>query len=490
MGKSIQDQLLQLTPAQRTLFHGLKQRFAEQLGLTDADLLLIVRRTFIPTHYPAGRSILRPGDYLDHFLMLAAGIVKTTCTDGKGTTICVQMINDGHAFGLPSLARPDEPRQFGAVAHSESLIGLMTPDALRAIIGRLDTPRRLRLLMYGWSANIGVLREKRLLRSLSARERVWLMLWKLAAKSSAHGAERGRVNVRLTQKDIGEIVGTTRSTVNRRLKALGKQVLSKRRGRYVVHEQPPFAAPADFATAAPVGGSPLNDDFERKEMFARLEHHLRAIGLPPDAIKAFVRHARFIIFPPGTQVALPNHEEALSLLISGAALVECPGPQGERLPLLFAKAGWLILGGVPRAVGVGFRSVAHVESCAAVLTIEGLAHVVDAMTAADFVRFLSFGWRVLSHHTWRACIALITKERERIFQLFYQLAHDFPAAHDDGTIIDLPLSVSDIAGLVAANETGVRRHLAQLERAGRVRMVEGRGKRFLLIGLFRNPRAA
>jgi CRP-like cAMP-binding protein len=490
MTKGIQDGLRDLSPGQRTLFHALKQRFGARLGLTDADLLYIIRRTFIPPHYAAGNSILRVGDYLDHFTMLAAGRVQITCDDDHGKKVIVQMIGAGHAFGLPSLARAWEPRRFGAIAHSESLIGLLTPDALRDIIGRLDTSRRLRLLMYGWSANIGLLREKRLLRSLSLKDRIWFMLAKLSLRAPG-SAGAGVLDLDLDQSEIGKLVGGTRSTVNRKLRGFGRNVLSRNEeGRYVVHQQPPFATTRDFACAVPIGARPIDDDLARKDASSRLRQHAGRMGLPPAAVQAFVHHARLVICPAGTQIALPDRSEVLSLIVSGAARVECPGATGEALPLLVAKPGWLIMGGAPAEGRVGFRAVAHVESCAAILTADGLRWVVEAMTASEFLRFLSFGWRVLSHHTWLGCQSLVTGEPERILHLLRQLAIDFPAAHDDGTIIDLPLSATDIANLVAGSKESVRRHLNALERRGQIAFVDGAIRRIVVRGLFPSPRVA
>jgi hypothetical protein len=70
------------------------------------------------------------------------------------------------------------------------------------------------------------------------------------------------------------------------------------------------------------------------------------------------------------------------------------------------------------------------------------------------------------------------------------LALDFPASHDDGTIIDLPLSRADIAKMIAASESGVSRLLLALERDGRIAFVDEAPKRIVVVGLFPHSRAA
>lgn len=488
MANTLQEDLRDVSPAQRTLFYALKHRFGVRLGLRDVDLLYAVRRMFVPAHYAPGKTILRAGDCLDLFTVLGAGTVKTTCTDARRKrTVTLQVVGEGHAFGLPSLAHPSEVRRFGAVAHSQSLVGLMTPEALEDVIDRLDTNRRVRLLTYGWNAHIGLLLDKRVLLSLPAADRIWYALARLAAAFPGNDGAAGGAGPCLTQTDIGQLIGATRSTVNRKLKELGKAIISCRRGRYVVHHQPPFAV-SSFASPLRPGGVSINDDATRKDVLACLRQQAARAGLPPAAVRAFAQHARLVVCAPGTQIALPDRNEALSLLITGAARVECPGPGDAPLTLLFAKPGWLILGGTPPVGRAGFRAVAQVESCAAVLTSDGLAHVVDSMTAREFLRFLSFGWRVLSHHLWRTCLFLMMDEGDRILHQLMQLAHDFPAPHERGTLIDLDLSAVDIARLVGADETRVGRHLRRLSRERRIAFVSHPRKRIVVVKVLTSTR--
>lgn len=489
MPNNVHDELKELSPSQRTLFHAMKRRFGGRLGLSDEVLLDAVRRIFVPPHYAPGKSILREGDLLDLFTVLGAGTVKVTCLGARNRTVILQMVADGHAFGLPSLARAREGRRFGAVAHSQALVGLVTPDALRDVIDQLDAGRRLRMLTYGWNASIGLLLEKRLLLSLPVADRIWYALGRLALRFPSGARESGAIDLHLTQTDIGELVGSTRPTACRELKALGRQVVSGHRGHYVVHHQPPFAGRIDFGCPAP-SGSLLGDDVARRDVLYCLRQRAQRMGLSSKAIEAFAHNARLVVCAPGAQIALPDRSEALSLLVSGAARVECLGPAGDPLTLLFAKPGQLIVGGVSSGGGVGFRAVAHVESCAAILTRDGLERVVAAMSAAEMLQFLAFGWRAFSHHFLRTCLFLTMKDEERVRHQLEQLATDFAARHDAGTIIDLPLTRIDIARLVAASEASVSRCLAKLERDGRIAFVDGPSKRIVVVGLFPNLRAA
>lgn len=483
MAKTLREELRDVSPAQRTLFRALKRCFGERLGLKDSDLFYAVRRMFVPAHYVRGKTMLRPGDCLDLFTVLGAGTVKVTCADERRKrTVILQMVNEGHAFGLPFLARESEARRFGAVAHSQSLVGLLTPDALKDIIDRLDTSQRLRLLRYGWNAHIGLLLEKRLLLSLPVADRIWYALARLAVRFPSGNGAAGGGGLCLTQTDIGQLIGATRSTVNRKLKGLGKEIISCRRGRYLVHRQPAFAS-SPFRSPVRPGGSLINDEVTRKDVLFCLRQQAARAGLPPAAARAFAQHARLVVCAPGTQITLPDRSEALSLLITGAARIECPGPGDDPLTLLFAKQGWLIFGGTPPVGRVGFRAVAQVESCAAVLTSDGLAHVVDTMTAGEFLRFLSFGWRVLSHHLWRTCLFLMMDESDRVLHQLTQLARDFPAPHELGTTIDLDLSAADIARLVGADETGVGRHLRRLNRERRIAFVTHPRKRIVVVNV-------
>ena len=74
-------------------------------------------------------------------------------------------------------------------------------------------------------------------------------------------------------------------------------------------------------------------------------------------------------------------------------------------------------------------------------------------------------------------------ECERVMHQLTQLAHDFPAPHELGTLIDLDLSAADLARLVGADETQVGRHLRRLSRDRRIAFVTHPKKRIVVLGL-------
>ena len=162
--RSIRSEQKRLTPAQRTLFRAMKLRFGERLGLkrqrsrcTRCGGCSCRRTTRL------GRpSCARATVSISSRSWARVRSRRPAPTSGGRGPIILQMVGDGHAFGLPSLAHPAEVRRFGAVAHSQSLVGLLTPGSARRISSIGSTPRiASRLLTYGWNANIGLLLEKR-----------------------------------------------------------------------------------------------------------------------------------------------------------------------------------------------------------------------------------------------------------------------------------------------------------------------------------------
>jgi CRP-like cAMP-binding protein len=94
---------------------------------------------------------------------------------------------------------------------------------------------------------------------------------------------------------------------------------------------------------------------------------------------------------------------------------------------------------------------------------------------------MAYTWRVLSRLLYEKCLQLTMPLRDRVVHELAVLAHDFGEPHDDGVLINLPLTQADLAQLVVASRANVSRCLAALRRA---RLLEFVGRRILLTGGF------
>ncbi|HEX9755854.1 MAG TPA: Crp/Fnr family transcriptional regulator [Gemmatimonadales bacterium] len=181
-------------------------------SLAEADL-----RAFVPLvrerRFPKGSVILMQGDPGDALYVIATGQVKVVLIGEDGREVILSVLGAGSFFGEMALL-DDEPRSAHVVAMEESTL---------LQLRREDFQARLRASP---DVAIGLLRElsRRLRRaddtigSLALRDvngRIAHLLLELASEEGGD-----RITRRLTHATLAQMVGASRETVSRTLRAL------------------------------------------------------------------------------------------------------------------------------------------------------------------------------------------------------------------------------------------------------------------------------
>jgi len=201
-------------------------------GLADAERRAVLGRA-ARRRYRAGNNLFHQGDPGDSVHLLDRGHVAVQVVDRRGTTLTLDVLGPGTAFGEQALLDPGARRTAGAVAIGpvETLV-LGSSDF--ADLQRRH-PSVTTMLVELLAAQVRRLSDRLLdAHTLPADDRVRKQLGRLA-DTFAQGD--GAV-VPITQQDLAALAGTTRPTANRALQPLlDAGVVELGRGRIVVTDR-------------------------------------------------------------------------------------------------------------------------------------------------------------------------------------------------------------------------------------------------------------
>jgi CRP/FNR family transcriptional regulator len=216
-------------PSKVTL-RALLTREAPRLGLTAAAIDEIVRQSQI-TYWRAGQEIFSQGESHDLVNFLVAGAVRVVCEGFHRVPVVVQIVRPAHFFGLGSLFDSPGPRLFGAVAHVDAVVAVMSQDALNGVMAALPPGCALQVMAYSWRVLSRLLYEKCLQLTLPLRDRLIHELGVLAHDFGDRRDDGILIDLPLTQADLAALVVASRANVSRCVVALRRAGLVEFVGR-------------------------------------------------------------------------------------------------------------------------------------------------------------------------------------------------------------------------------------------------------------------
>lgn len=199
------------------------ERFALLQGLSDDQKRQIEQQAKM-LQMKRGQPIYLPGDPSDSVYVVKSGAVKIVGKSPEGGEVILGLLTPGDLFGELALTGDDEPQEHRAEAMDDTILCQVPRDLLMRMIQ--ETPA------FGLHVTklIG-------LRLRTLRTRVEELLGKSAPARLAHtllelGHHHGirdnggvLIPLRLSQGDLGKLVGLTRETVNGILQAWRDQGL-------------------------------------------------------------------------------------------------------------------------------------------------------------------------------------------------------------------------------------------------------------------------
>ena len=192
---------------QHGLFDNLDE--SERRAVQDASQTLKFRRR---------QRIYMPGDPGDRLFILKSGVVKLNIISPEGRELILSFLHPGDIFGELAIIAP-EPRDHIAEADEDATVNAVASDVLQGLVQRsphlaYEVTKLLSRRVQAYRARVEELLYK------SAQARVAHTLLDLAGHHGVRDAEGVVIPLRLSQRDIANLVGLTRETVNFILKDL------------------------------------------------------------------------------------------------------------------------------------------------------------------------------------------------------------------------------------------------------------------------------
>ncbi|MPY87274.1 MAG: helix-turn-helix domain-containing protein [Luteitalea sp.] len=197
-------------------------------ALSEQQMRLVQRLTRM-AEIKRGQPIYLPGDPSDQVFLLKAGVVKIATSAPDGRDVILAFLRPGDVFG--ELAVVDEsPRDHVAVAYADAVICAMDkPFILQLIRECPELGYRITKLL-GFRLRTFRARVEDLL-CKSAAARIAHTLCDLAREHGVPDAQGCTIPFRLSQRDLANLTGVTRETVNIILQDLRHRGLIETNGR-------------------------------------------------------------------------------------------------------------------------------------------------------------------------------------------------------------------------------------------------------------------
>jgi len=177
------------------------------------------------------QRIYTTGSRADQLFIVRSGVVKLNTISAQGRELILSFLHPGEVFGELAVVDP-EPRDHIAEAYEDTEAYAVDSDVLQRLmqgspqIG-CEVAKLLGSRMKAYRTRVEELLFK------SAHARVAHTLVDLAGHHGVHDADGVVIPLRLSQRDIANLVGVTRETVNFILKDLRQRNLIENQGRSI-----------------------------------------------------------------------------------------------------------------------------------------------------------------------------------------------------------------------------------------------------------------
>ena len=187
------------------------QRFRMLDALTDPQKRAVDKMTRM-LEVPRGQRIYLAGDPSDQIFLLKVGVVKISTGGADGQDTILAFLYPGDVFGELAIV-DDSPRDHVATAHEDTLLCALNRDLLLQMVQQSPTlgyhiTKLMGLRLRRFRTRV----EELLCKSASAR--IAHTLLDLASNYGVRDDEGILIPLRLSQGDLGNLVGLARETVN------------------------------------------------------------------------------------------------------------------------------------------------------------------------------------------------------------------------------------------------------------------------------------
>jgi CRP/FNR family transcriptional regulator, cyclic AMP receptor protein len=188
--------------------------------LTDAELKAVLARATI-RHFRRGQVLMHRGDPATGMVVILRGLVRVSVTSAEGREISLGMLGTGDVVGEMALLDGSERSADVAATEDCVLLTINRSDFLPLLESNASLCLRLLSVLCARLRDANRLVEE--IASLSLPVRLGHTLLRLASVHGSTANQEMRVGLRLSQKDLGTLVGASREKVNRQLRRWEQQ---------------------------------------------------------------------------------------------------------------------------------------------------------------------------------------------------------------------------------------------------------------------------
>jgi CRP/FNR family transcriptional regulator, cyclic AMP receptor protein len=187
----------------------------------------------VERRFARGATILRRGDPGVGMFFIATGRVRVSLISEEGKEVTLSVLGPGETLGEMSLIDGEDCSADAAALEDCLLIFIERTRFLYLLRNDVELCLKLLALLTGRLRRSNAALEDIALLDLPAR--LGRLLLRLARDFGVRDGSRTRIEVRLTQRDLSNLVGSTREKVNKQLRQWEHdRVLGKDNGRIVV----------------------------------------------------------------------------------------------------------------------------------------------------------------------------------------------------------------------------------------------------------------
>jgi CRP-like cAMP-binding protein len=171
----------------------------------------------------AREELFHKGDPAAQVFVVASGRLKVATTSSEGDELLFAILDEGEVVGeLPMLTGGTRTASVIALESSE-LLALSRRDFLRYLREQPESAVELMVVLAERLVRINEFAEDALFLALPAR-----LAKKLLYLADRYGVEAGegiRIDLRLSQGELGDLVGTSRESINKQIRAWSEEGL-------------------------------------------------------------------------------------------------------------------------------------------------------------------------------------------------------------------------------------------------------------------------
>ncbi len=204
-------------------------------GLSDGELseLLQVTRT---RALKAREELFHKGDEGTEVYLVVRGTLKALTTSDEGDDVVFTILGPGELFGeIAFLGNPERTATVSALTDCE-LLGIDRRDFLAYLKGRPEASIKLLAVLANRLKRVSELVEDTLFLNLPVR-----LAKKLIHYASLYGTEKDgvvRIGLKLSQEEWGDLVGATRESINKQMRAWNEEGIIGVDAGYVLIKKP------------------------------------------------------------------------------------------------------------------------------------------------------------------------------------------------------------------------------------------------------------